>query len=223
MSSTNLLRSVQGLLERTYRMSTGLDTTRFVIGERGFRRIYENGGHEVVASPDGSGARTLVRETAEGLRLSVFYPRAMIDRLEDYPPQHGLGDENVDAFAVLVEELDHLLLIAERFHAERPVSAFELELHANVSKHLVLSRFLAGDRGRLQENDRLWLRHHLFDKGRFSDDDPAVRDRYRDAIRWAVRFLDALADIDTRHRLGLLRRFHGEGAAGKLELIRGLA
>ena len=61
-----------------------------------------------------AGARTLVRETREGLRACIYYPDGMIRRLELFPPQRGLGDENVDAFADLVEELDHLLLLAER-------------------------------------------------------------------------------------------------------------
>ena len=91
-----------------------------------------------------SGARTLVRETDEGLRASIYYPDRLIRVLEQHPPQHGLCDANVDAFATLVEELDHFLMIVARARSGRPLTLFELELHANVSKHLVLSRFLAG-------------------------------------------------------------------------------
>ena len=220
----SLLESVQGLLERTYDMRTGLDPARFVIGEVGFRSLY--GAEDLavmgtcVASPTGDGARTLVRETGDELRMSLFLPGELIRRLEEFPPQHGLCQENVDGFAVFVEELDHLLSIAERFQEGRPVSRFELELHANVSKHLVLSRFMAVGSGRPGEGDRQWLRHQLFGKCTFTDTDSEVRVRYQDALRWAVRFLDGWGRLEAGMRLRALRRFHAADLRGKLEQIR---
>ena len=60
---------------------------------------------------------------------------------------------------------------------------FELELHANVSKHLVLARFLAGS-GRAARSSaaaRAWLRWHLFHKGNAQrTTEPDVRARYRE-------------------------------------------
>jgi hypothetical protein len=39
----SLLERVQGLLERTYRMETGVDDIgRFVIGDEGYRRLYRD-------------------------------------------------------------------------------------------------------------------------------------------------------------------------------------
>jgi hypothetical protein len=95
---------------------------------------------------------------------------------------------------------------------------FEMEFHANVSKYLVLSRFLAGRSSRLDPAKRHWLRHHLFDKGRFRDDDEALRDRYHDANRWAVKFIERLLGQAARDRLRMLRRFHGATAREKLRL-----
>jgi hypothetical protein len=198
---------------------------RFVIGDRGYRALYGDEGAAVGAgSADGQGARLLLRETADGLRVCVYYPDAMIRTLEAHPPTRGLREDNVDAFATLVEELDHLLVLAERAATGREVSLFELELHANVSKWLVLSRFLAGSRGRLTPRARVWLDWHLFHKRHWSDDDPEVRARYRDAARHAVRFLGGLA-ASTRpaRRLRLLRRFHGAPVAEKLSMTRDLA
>jgi hypothetical protein len=216
-----LIEAVQGLLERTYRMRSGVERIgRYVIGDGGFRILYGNADAEMIAAGDGSGARTLVRETTAGLRACIYYPDELIRTLEAAPPQSGLSEENVDAFATLVEELDHLLLIAERSLQDRPLTLFELELHANVSKHLVLQRFLASGGPRLDDARRVWLRHHLFGKVRYCDRDPEVRARYRDAARWAVRFLDTLPRQAAAQRLDLLRRFHRAGAAGKLDLIR---
>jgi len=222
---TSLLEAVQGLLERTYAMRSGLpDVGRFLVGDAGFRRFYGNGSELVrkVAST-WDGARLLVREGPEGLRATIYYPDALVARLEQRPPQHGLSEDNVDAFAALVEELDHLLLVAERASQGRPVTLFELELHANVSKQLVLERFLAGRSRRLGRPRRLWLRHHLFGKVRFCDEDREVRERYRDAARWAVKLLDSLASRSPRRKLATLRRFHSSDAVGKIEMIGRLA
>ena len=219
----SLVEVVQRLLERTYRMRTGLaDVGRFLVGDFGYRELYGLGASYVAGAAADAGSKTLVRETSDGVRASVYLPDALVDRLERFPPQRGLGDENVDAFATLVEEVDHLLVIAARARGQRPVSLFELELHANVSKHLVLSRFLAGSAPRLGERRRLWLRHQLFEKVTYCDDDLDIRDRYRQAARWAVKLIDTLPRLSVARRLGTLRRFHREDGGGKLRLIQRL-
>ena len=222
-TSRSLLETTQGLLERTYAMRRVVhDVGRYVIGDRGYRRFYGNAS-AVRASASGTDARTLVRETAEGVKVCVYYPNALIRGLERHPPQRGVFDSNVDAFATLVEELDHLLCIAERVEQGRPVSLFELELHANVSKYLVLSRFLAGSGKRIGADRKTWLRYHLFFKGSFVDDEPGVRQRYRDASRWGLRFLGALERLPVRGRIEALRRFHRAAGTGKTRLIEQLA
>ena len=212
----SLFQGVQGLLERTYGMRTGLDAARFVIGDLGYRKFYlevRSGGPEV-------GARTLVRETDEGVRAAIYYPDGMIARLEAHPPHQGLGDANVDAFAALVEELDHLLCIAEAADLGRPVSLLELELHANVSKALVLARYLAGAVARpLDAARRTWLRYHLFHKGEWAGETAWERERYREAARLALRFLDALERCPPPARLLMLRQFHAAAGQAKRELI----
>jgi hypothetical protein len=220
----SLLELVHGLLRRTYLLRVELHgLERYVIGDRGYHLLYRNRrGVAAAASADSVGARTLVRETDDGLRACIYYPDELIRRLERYPPLHGLGDENVDAFAALVEELDHLLLLAERSLEQREVTLFELELQANVSKHLVLSRFLAGNTGRLTARRRLWLRHHLFEKLRFCDENPGIRGRYRDAAHLAVRFIDGTLALPRAERIGTLRSFHRASAQGKLRLIDSL-
>lgn len=225
MSGASLLETIRGLLERTYLMRSGLsELGPFVIGDEGYRRLYRGAADAMSAGEAGcAGARTMVREMGPRVRACIYFPDALISQLEAHPPQRGLGEPNVDPFATFVEEIDHLLLIAERSRRDLPVSLFELELHANVSKHLVLSRFLAGGTGRLSPEKRCWLRRRLFDAGRFSDEDPSVRARYRDAARYALQLIDRLVDLRPEERLGALRRFHAAGARGKLELIGQLA
>jgi hypothetical protein len=220
-----LVERIQGLLERTYRIESGVrDIGRFIIGDAGYRAIYA--GRRVVTSADaeaGTGARTLVRETPQGIRACIYYPDDLIRRLEAHPPVRGVTDENVGAFATLVEELDHFLCIAERASETRPSTLFELELHANVSKHLVLSRYLAGSRGRLGAGARAWLRLRLFEDGEDPRRDARERARYRDAARWAVRFLGSIERLDAGTRVATLRRFHALSSAEKVELIERLA
>lgn len=223
MRERSLIEIVQGLIERTYDIEPGLDVTPFIIGDDGYRRFY---GWDVLRQTVEAGdhaARTLVRETHEGVRASLYLPDELIRTLEAVPPQRGLCDANVDAFATLTEELDHLLLIAARARASRVLSMFELELHANVSKYLVLSRFLAGSAAVLDDSRRVWLRHHLFEKAEYCDRDPRVRRRYRDAARWAVKLLGGLRRLAVPRRIDELRRFHAASATGKIEIIRRLA
>ena len=220
-----LLEAVRGLLERTYRIRTCLaDLESFVIGDLGYRELYGSERGELdVGSAGVRSAKTLVRETDGGTAVCVYFPDSLIRCLEAFPPQHGLGAENLDAFATFVEEIDHLLVLAERALRRRPVSLFELELHANVSKYLVLARFLAGGRDSLEPAKRLWLRHRLFEEVRFCDEDPAVRDRYRDAARWAQRLLNGLSSLRCAARVDALRQFHSSSLSEQLRQISRLA
>lgn len=222
MSGAPLLHVVQGLLERTYGVASSVgDVSRFVIGDAGYRRLYGGADVRQSAGSPGEGARMLVRETEDAVRASIYLPDALISTLESHPPQRGVGDDNVDAFGALVEEVDHLLLLAERVEAGRPCTLLELELHANVSKELVLARFLAGPRPRLARRERIWLRWHLFHKADWSHQAPDVGRRYRDAARWGLRFLERLEARPAAERVRSLRRFHATGLEGKLAMAKG--
>ncbi len=218
---TSLLEQVRGLLERTYRIDSGLrDLGPFVIGDCGYRLLYASRPPQRSVGELAGSARTLVRESESVVHARIYFPDAMIRRLEAAPPQAGVSDENVDAFATFVEEIDHLLLIAERTRRDLPVSLFELELHANVSKYLVLARFAADGALGLAVARRRWLRQRLFDEEEpGAGEGQAVSERYRDAARYAVRLLDRLGSLTPAERLAVLRRFHSAGCRGKLELI----
>ncbi len=223
--SPSLLQTLQALLERTYRMDTGIaDIGRFVIGDQGYRLFY---GAAVVptsriARSAITGARVLVRDGPGPISARIYYPDTLIRELEEAPPSRGLGDRNIDAFAAFVEELDHFLLIAERARLGRPISLLELEMHANVTKYLVGALFLAASRKGmsrtpLDPEGRLWLLWHLFDKIRFAEPDPDVQTRYRDASRFARRFLQRLeVEPSASARLARLRAFHDSTHQEKL-------
>jgi hypothetical protein len=215
-----LLETLAGLLRRTYALEAPLlPIGRYVIGDSGLRSLYSGPAHEARAAAEvGAGARLLVRETEDGVRACIYFPDAMIRRLESRPPQHGVDDGNVDAFAVLVEELDHLLTTAERAHEGRGISLLELEIQANVSKDLVLARFLSMRGRRLDRGRRTWLRKQLFYGRAYADDDPVARRRYDEAARYALRFLATVERLPAERRLGALRGFHRAPLAVKLQL-----
>jgi hypothetical protein len=218
--SRTLLELVRGLLVRTYRIESGLaELAPFVIGDSGYRLLYAARPECRSVDTRSGGARTLVRETGDAVHARIYFPDSLIRRLEEHPPQRGLSDANVAEFATFVEEVDHLLLIAERARRDRPVSLFELELHANVSIELLLARFLAGGGGRIDPAGRAWLRLRLFGEEPGRAESPPLRARYRDAARYAVRLLDALPELPGARRLDVLRRFHAADCARKLEMI----
>jgi hypothetical protein len=242
----SLLESLQGLIERTYRMDTGVrEIGRYVIGDEGYRRFYGRRAPSLRAPEEsraarsaalvvaGEGAvegrerredskgvsaaaRVLVHDNPDGLAAHIYFPDRLIRRLEDSPPMRGLCERNVDDFATFVEELDHFLFLAERARQKRHVSLLELELQANVTKYLVCALFLAGGSDRrprggagLDGENRLWLHYHLFEKIEFAEPDPVVRSRYRDALRFARRFIDRLERIPrASDRVARLRAFH---------------
>lgn len=227
MRAVALLVQLQRLIEATYDLDTGVDDlTPYIIGDEGYGRFYAGRPvHDKVRAPAPSQARTLVRQSDGALRLAIYYPDSMVAHLEAENPAAFLADSNVDAFAVLVEELDHFLTLADRHRTGADMSLLELELHANVTKQLTLELFLAKGlgRSRLGGGERAWVRHHLFGKLEFREEDPEVQSRYRDAAALAVRYLDYLRTVSAPARPVELRRFHRRTHHQKLAHISRLA
>ena len=160
-----LLSRLQRLIENSYDWNTGIeDLGPFLLGDQGYRLFYE--GREIEEVPPGTfpAARTLVRCHGNQIRLGIYYPDALVLLLEARNPLRGLDEGNVTAFSVLVEELDHLLMLAWCARHGRKVGLLELEFHANVTKYLVLAHFIArlSGRARLVEDQRIWLLLRLF-------------------------------------------------------------
>ncbi|MGH9750853.1 MAG: hypothetical protein ACRD5D_02090 [Candidatus Polarisedimenticolia bacterium] len=184
----SLLETLKALIERTYGMPPLLtDLAPFIVGDRGLRALYGTD----PAAQEGA-ARLLVRETGHGLRAVVYYPDALVRHLERHNPLRGLGDVNITGFSVLVEEVDHLLVLAHRAAQGRRTTRLELEHHAGVTKYLAVVHFLGRQIGRprLPEPLRLWARHHLFE--RYAAGPAETEARYRRAARLARRYVDRL-------------------------------
>jgi hypothetical protein len=227
----SLLEQMQGLIERTYDLSTGIeDIGAFVIGDEGLRELYS--GEKILRHPEpviaseatqdpARAARMLAREEDGQLRLTLYYPDTLIEHLEAHHPLRGLDEGNIDAFAVFVEELDHLLHIAHRMRSGQEMTLLELEWQANVTKALVTRHLLARRIAPrpLGEAEEHWMRFHLFEKLEFAGDDPEIVARYREASRLALRTLAALDPLGPAARLTELRAFARRSFPDKLRSL----
>ena len=216
--SRALLPILQSVIERSYGMPRVVgDAARYLIGDHGYRRLY--GEPETEEGHRHGAARLLVRTGTGGLRAAVYYPDALVSHLERHDPRAGLGDENIDAFAVLVEELDHLLVLASRAAEGRDVKLLELEHHAAVTKYLIVVHFLGRltRRRRISEVHRRWARHHLFEKYDEAPDEEAAR--YREAARQAGRYVGILETLPAEQRRAELRDFHRRSLSDQLRWI----
>lgn len=217
-----LVDQLAGLLERTYDIDSGVvPLGRFVVGDVGHELLIAGRVVRQRVDHAGSAARLLLRRVGAGAgwAAALYLPDALIAHLERHDPRAGIGSENVDEFATLVEEVDHLVTFAERATRGAAVSLLELEWHAAVSKYLVLLHFAARLAGsvRAGEEARAFIEHHLFHKGEFSDPDPDVRARYREAHRLGLRFVRTLREQAVAERVRRLRRFHRASVREKLE------
>ena len=200
-----LVEVIRSIIQRTYGLTPVIgEVGPYIVGDQGFRNLY--GG-----SPDPSGqvgARLLVRQSGDSVRAVVYYPDALVRHLERFNPINGLGDINISAFAVLVEEVDHLLTLASRAVEGRTVTLLELEHHANVTKYLTVMHFLGKQTGRLKVDEALkqWARHHLFE--RYSSEEGVEEARYREAARLAWRYLRSLEGLPVEKRRAEIRSFH---------------
>src|SRR5262245_20251001 len=89
-----LVEVLKGLIERSYGMPRVIgDLTPFSVGGSGFRALY--GGRSGTHSEGGDGARVLVRDSGRGLRVSLYYPDALVSHLEIHNPLAGVGDINI--------------------------------------------------------------------------------------------------------------------------------
>jgi hypothetical protein len=214
-----LLLALQTIIERSYGMPRIIENAgAFLIGDHGFRLHYR-------AHPPGplqeqhTGARLLVRADPILLRVSLYYPDALVRHLERNDPRAGIGDDNIDAFATLVEELDHLLTLASRASEGRPVSLLELEHHAAVTKYLLVVHFLGRltGRRRVPAFYRTWARHHILEKYAVGCGEEG--ERYQEAARMAGRYLSYFERLPQPARGAELRAFHSRTFGEQVSLL----
>jgi hypothetical protein len=211
-----VLTALQGGLERLYRVETALDVHDFLVDGEG-RDAF---------SPDRSPKeQLLIRQSEDDLELALFVDERTIAHLERRDPRRRLDDSNLQEFLLALEGVSHFVYLVHRARQERPVSAVELELQAEVDKYLV-SLLVAWDQSGAPPAG---LRERLFMHIQFHGDlSREERERYELANQAAATYVGALERRFVERRAGseLLseaRRFYRKGLAEKLEHISALA
>lgn len=218
-----LIEELQRKIEKTYALDTGItNIDQFIIGDIGYKEFYAKEEIKTVINDNCSGSQVLIRDVNGKLKLSIYYPDGLIKVLEDNDPRLGIHDDNIDACASFVEELDHFLFIAQNYKQNRPFSLLELELQANVTKYLVLKYFIALQNKslRLTIFDKEYIRYHLFYKRKYDIEDNAERKRYEDAREFGIAYTKYIDLLSQEDRLRDLRQFSRMTCASKIRHIQ---
>lgn len=212
----SVLGRLQRGLEALYRVDTQLDVHLFVVSDNEREQALNDNGR-------GPGASRKPREQllvshAEGeLSLGLYLDAHVIANLERHDPGQGLGEHNFGDFCLAVEGVSHFIYVARCAAADRPVSALELELQAEVDKFV--SCLLVDEASTRRSAE---LRARLYEDVRYEEDlDHEERQRYQTANGGARDYARALEHRYLRHhRMGEmlieLRRFYRLGLEEKL-------
>ncbi len=210
-----VLRALQGGLESMYRVETDLDVCDFLLGQ-------DRGHWETERAPR---EQLLIKQSDGELELGLFVDERTLENLELRDPRRRLDDHNLQDFLLAVEGVSHFVYVAHRARVERPVSAVELELQAEVDKYLVALLVSWSQVGEPPAD----LRERLFSRVTFCGDlSREERERYQLANGAANEYAASLETRFVRPRavedlLSEARRFYRKGLAEKLEHITQLA
>jgi hypothetical protein len=214
---SSVLRALQGGIESMYRVETDLDVCDFLVGG-------DRAGWEVERTPR---EQLLIKQGDGEMQLGLFVDERTIENLTLNDPGRRLDDDNLQDFLYAVEGVSHFVYLVHRARVDRPVSAVELELQAEVDKFLVaLLVSWDQDPSRKPPED---LRRRLFGNIRFAGDlTREERERYELANSAADSYAASIEDRFVRigavdEMLAEARRFYRKGLAEKLEHITQLA
>jgi hypothetical protein len=201
-----MLEAVQRGLEQLYRIETDLDVRDFVIDEKT---------RDQIGVGRAAREQLLVSETDGQVHLALFVDDEALSNLSANDPRRRLDGNNFQDFLLTVEGVSHFVFVAWRARRGRPVSAFELELQAEVDKYVTCVLMGGGER----------LVARLFDEWTLAPGmDAEERERYLVANSNARCYARSLEGrfVLRGEMLGMieeLRRFYRMGASEKLSAI----
>jgi hypothetical protein len=211
-----LLRELQNRLAGLYDAPAEHDVYDFLVTDAAHAAALQGA---AVAPP--TDEQLLVLEEEDGVGISLYLDRAVIERLAERCPLRSLSEENLADYCTALEGVSHFHYLVWSAGRERHVSLLELELQAEVDKYAsALHLMLQQREGRFPAE----LFERLFDRVTFLPHLPAhERTRYEEAHRFAARFCRRLEERFLRRRqarpealLGELRTFYRLGRHAKL-------
>jgi hypothetical protein len=226
MNGHILLRLQRGL-ETLYRIEAQLDVRAFVVNESERNRALNDNADSGVSGSDTTRRpreQLLVSHRGGELSLGLYLDDQALATLERHDPGRGLHEHNFFDFCLAVEGVSHFIYVARCAAADRPVTALELELQAEVDKFV--SCLLCD--GKVID-DPAALRARLYERVHFAPDlDQGERARYHTANGEARRYVEGLERRFLRpQRIGdmldELRRFYRLSLEDKLGHIAACA
>jgi hypothetical protein len=211
-----VLRALQGGLESMYRVQTELDVCDFLL---------DSDDRDTMSSARAPREQLLVKQGDQDLELGLFVDERTLQNLAMRDPRRRLDEHNLQDFLLAVEGVSHFVYVVHRAQQERPVSAVELELQAEVDKYLVALLVIWNQNGEPPAD----LRARLFARVTFAGDlSREERERYELANSAADEYAASLEQRFVRTHavgdmLGEARRFYRKSLAEKLGHISQLA
>jgi len=199
------ITALQFELERLYGVAAGHDVADFLITDASLAQQLDVGS-EARCSDE----KLLVRETEQGLEMSLYLAERVVARLRDRNPFDALDPGNLQAFLLALEGVSHFLYVAWNAGLGKSVTLFELELQAEVDKYAACASLL-WRQGGVAGTDQ--LARTLFQRVAY---DPSLSDealdRYRHANQYAGQYCRHLAQRyaghETHDMRSELRRFY---------------
>ena len=221
----SLLKELQQITERTYERYSGINLEDFIIGKKRFVFLSHQSRPHVRELSDV--ARVFFRKSGERLYLAIYFSDYVIHNLEANDPRKGLNEKNIYPFIVFVEEINHGVHTAMKFLAgetdvHQETFIRDLELLAKIDSYQVLKFFLAyfNPSNQLETFDRLWIKHHLFERANTHYRSTLLSHRYGETNALSEKFTRYLDGMHPENRLAELRHLRGMSYPAKASYIR---
>jgi len=206
-------------MNETYRTNADVDVRKFLITDEAFAQCLSNN-----TMYEGVGETLLLKEEIDGLAMSLYLEREILERLESSDPINDLHTNQLDDLCKVIEGLSHFNYMVWKAGQDRTVSLLELELQAEIDK-FVSTMHLARKQGDSDLMNGLYRR--LFDRVTLRQDlDKEQQERYRNANEYAARFCRNLRDKltqDSDSALNELRVFYRLQLSEKISHIHSAA
>lgn len=205
-----LVRLQRGL-EQLYRIATGVDVGDFIV---------DADGRAALAPDRRPREQLLVYEVSGEVEIGLFVDPGVVATLVAHDPGAALDHRNFADLLLAIEGVSHFVMAVWCAGRERPVTALELELQAEVDKYVTCLLLIAPERDVSAQLRRRLFRDCTYDAD-LADDE---RDRYRaanDNAHQYAAWLEAefVAPRRIPEMLAELRRFYRQPLARKLGAI----
>jgi hypothetical protein len=182
-----VLVELQKQLTDLYQVDRGLDVRDYLITDPALAKVL--GQDALMPNTDES---VLLSQDEDGLALSVYLNREMLDRLEESKPLDNLQVEQLNDFWTVLEGVSHFNYIVWSASKDRSMTLLELEMQAEVDK-FVASLLLAAEQGDIELANQLHIL--LFEEATIKPDlDREQYERYAAASEYAGRFCHRLRE-----------------------------